>query len=101
MGLVDFVRFVGKHVTKLTLGQLRDQFLAVHEAGREASTQLTTAIHFRHLAKAFSESVVLSSLTQSDLQRYIHDRGDISDHDPQGNHSGRVCGPESIGSATR
>lgn len=84
VGVVDYVRFDGrpparesvpKPVTKrLTLGDLRDQFLAAREAGREASTQATKTIHFRHLVRAFGESFALPALAQADLQRYIRDR---------------------------
>ena len=79
IGIVEFVRFDGKPpvtnpVTKLTLGQLRDQFLAARAPGREANTQLTTAIHFRHLARSFGEAFALVSLAQTDLQRYIRER---------------------------
>ena len=80
MGIVDFVRFDGKPpatnpaTRSLTLGPLRDQFMTARAPGWEASTQLTTASHFRHLVAESGEPCDLTTLGQADLQRSIQGR---------------------------
>jgi integrase len=69
---------VAKTVARaLTLGKLRDRSLAARSEGREASTIRTGRIHFKHLVATLGESLLLSELTQSDLQRHIARRAKL------------------------
>lgn len=59
----------------LTLGILRDRYLATHENGTvEENTQYTRKIHFRHLVGHFGHGLPLADLTQTRLQEYVNNR---------------------------
>ena len=83
MDIIDYVQFDGKEAlpvklptgaTKLTLGQLRKQYLATHEKSLEANTVATIQMHFRHLAGHFGEQFPIAGLSLADLQGYVDAR---------------------------
>jgi integrase len=78
--IVEFLRFDGRPpdiaavtpVTRaLTLGELRDRFLAAREGGRETSTQKTSRIHFGHLVATLGERFPLPELSGAALRRHV------------------------------
>lgn len=84
VGVSDFILYDGKpafvegeagvaaNVAKsLTLASLRDRFLDARASGREASTQKTSLIHFKHLAATFGEKFQLADLDQPGLQGHV------------------------------
>jgi len=83
MDIVDYVQFDGKEplpdkpppvATKLTLRQLRKQYIATHEKSLEANSVATIQMHFRHLVGHFGEAFSLSELSLADLQGYVDAR---------------------------
>jgi integrase len=83
VGVVEFIQFDGKPPAKgvakpvakrATLASLRDEFAAARAGAREASTQKTTAVHFRHLARTLGENFPLTTLKLGDLQRHVNRR---------------------------
>jgi integrase len=87
IGIVEFVQHDGKPAPAatprsasrnvITLGKLRDQFLATRTTGRETSTLYTAAIHFKHLVATLGEQYPLVGLAQADLQRHIERRAGL------------------------
>ncbi len=88
VGIVDFLRFDGKPPARagdvatpvakgVTLGGLRDCFLAAREGGREKSTLQTSRIHFKHLVATLGERYPLAELTQIDLQGHVERRAKL------------------------
>jgi integrase len=60
--------------TVLTLGTLRDRFLATQATGREKNTLYTARIHFNHLVATLGERFPLPGLNQAELQRHVERR---------------------------
>jgi integrase len=58
----------------LTLGQLRDRYLATHRASLEENTVATIELHFRHLASHFGARFPIVELSLADLQGYVDHR---------------------------
>jgi len=60
----------------LTLGELRDQYLAVHANGSMEENSLDTVrMHLRHVIATLGVSLRVNSLTTADLQSHIDRRG--------------------------
>ena len=60
--------------TSVTLGELRDRYIATHEGALEGKTLYTNGIHFKHLASTLGEGFPLSDLSHGDLQRHVDRR---------------------------
>jgi hypothetical protein len=59
----------------LTLGELRDAYLAVHSNGAmEANSLETMRLHLRHVARTLGESIPIETLGTSQLQKHIDRR---------------------------
>ena len=54
--------------TPLTLGELRDRYVATHRKSLEARTIDGTDLHFKHLAAALGERFPIHELKLADLQ---------------------------------
>jgi integrase len=96
MTIVEYVQFDGKQpeagmpaATKLSLAQLRDKYLATHNASLEANTISTARMHFRHLTGHFREGFPIAELTLADLQGYV-------DHRTKAKWNGRKLSAETI-----
>lgn len=79
MGIVDFVQFDGKPVTRsvtktLRLTDLCDRFLGARASAVEESTQKTSGIHFKHLVTSMGAEFPVVKLTHTDLQRHVDRR---------------------------
>lgn len=75
---------------RVTLGQLRDQFLEAHAGRFEANTMTTARIHFRHLVATFGEDFDLARLDLAALERHIRLRA------PMPGRRGRPLSHETI-----
>lgn len=58
----------------LSLGELRDRYLATHARAKETSTLKTARTHFVHLVATLGERFPLAELRPPDLQRHIDRR---------------------------
>ncbi len=58
----------------ITLGGLRDRYLATHEDAKESNTLETKGTHFKHLADTLGERFPVAELRPTDLQRHIERR---------------------------
>lgn len=59
----------------VTLGHLRDRYVATHENGTvEANTLYTRKIHFAHLARVLGEAFPVGDLSVTALQDYVNRR---------------------------
>jgi len=58
----------------LTLGSLRDRYLATHKDAKESNTLDTKGTHFRHLVDTLGERFPVAELRPTDLQRHIERR---------------------------
>jgi hypothetical protein len=85
VAIVEFIRHNGKPPERadrvtlpspaaMTLGLLRDQYLATHSTSLEERTLDGIRLHFKHLAPALGERVPIRSLKLSDLQGYVERR---------------------------
>jgi integrase len=55
----------------LTLGALRDRYLATHEGAKESNTLDTKGTHFRHLVATLGERFPVAELRSTDLQQHV------------------------------
>jgi len=83
MSIVDYVQFDGKPqqvpvTEKLTLGQLRDKYLAAHKEGLEETTLSGIRLHFRHLTRVIGEKFPIAELQLANLQDYVDKRAKAS-----------------------
>ncbi len=61
--------------TGVTLGSLRDQYLATMSIGAiEANSLSTVAMHLRHFERHFGLGLAMKDLTQAKLQNYVVER---------------------------
>ncbi|HUY88464.1 MAG TPA: tyrosine-type recombinase/integrase [Pirellulales bacterium] len=81
MDIVEFVQFDGKPAPtdeplpeKVTLAQLRDKYLATHEASLEPTTIYGIKLHFNHLTGVLGSAFPIAELQLADLQRYVDRR---------------------------
>ena len=79
MSVLDYVQFDGRVeqapvAEKITLGLLRDRYLATHERSLEQTTVSGIRLHFKHLAKALGEQFPIAELSLADLQGYVDGR---------------------------
>ncbi|OAI40502.1 recombinase XerD [Planctomycetaceae bacterium SCGC AG-212-D15] len=90
MGIVTFMELDGKPpkpapepktevqevpAEKLTLGSLRDQYLATHSNGTLEQTTLDgVELHFKHLLATLGPGFSVSALSVADLQRHVDRR---------------------------
>lgn len=80
--IATFLQFDGKPpmqespvaAAKLTLVQLREKYLATHEASLEPSTVYGMRLHFNHMTKHFGEAFPIGELSLADLQQYVDRR---------------------------
>lgn len=96
MSIVTFLEFDGKPpeatpATRddVTLGALRDRYLAVHDGSLEPSTYNTMKTHFGHLVGQIGEGFPLKSLTQETLQGYASTRAKMK-------YRGKTISPATI-----
>ena len=59
---------------RLTLGQLRDRYLATHAGSLEANTLAGARTHFKHFVESWGERLPLESLGVADLQAHADRR---------------------------
>lgn len=59
---------------EVTLGQLREDYLATHRSSLEANTLKTIEIHFNHLLGCLGEKTPLAALSLKELQTYVQSR---------------------------
>lgn len=78
MGIVEYLQFDGKPAPteeplpeKISLVQLRDKYLATHEASLEPSTIYGMKLHFNHLTGILGPAFPIAELQLADLQRYV------------------------------
>jgi integrase len=83
--IVAFLQADGKavapvHAAKaaITVGQLRDKYLAVHTGALEATTTRSMGLHFRHLVGTFGEAFPAPLLTFAELQRHADRRAKMT-----------------------
>lgn len=99
--IVDFVRNDGKPPERrdqvpvpspigLTLGSLRDLYLATHAGSLEERTLDGIRLHFKHLAASLGERFAMRELSLSDLQGYVERRSKAR------GHRGRTLSPATI-----
>ncbi len=73
--------------TEITLGQLRDRYLATHENGSlEKSSLDGIRLHFKHLVETLGELHPIRSLSLTDLQRHVDRRSE--------SQPGLILGPQ-------
>ncbi|MDB5345997.1 MAG: site-specific recombinase XerD [Schlesneria sp.] len=79
MTILDYVQFDGRPeetpvAEKVTLGTLRDRYIATHESSLEATTVKGIRSHFKHLVTALGEQFPIAELSLADLQGYVDRR---------------------------
>lgn len=96
MNVVDFIRFDGKPPAafslpeQIALADLRDRYLATHEASLEPSTVYGIRLHFKQLAGVLGEKFPIAELALADLQRFVDKRAKDK------GKNGRTMAPASI-----